>query len=318
MKVYHNILDTPLDMPSPAVTLGTFDGLHRGHLAILDRLCEVGDARQAPKVAVTYDPHPQRVLSSPERAPRLLSTLPERLERFERTGVDAVVVVPFSREFSRWPANRFVDEVLCGRLHAGCVVVGYDHAFGHDRRGKTDTLHDELGRRGIPLEVVPPVKDAGGPIKSSRIRRLLLAGELDMANLLLGYRYSFSGEIVPGNGRGADLGFPTANIRVPEEKQLPADAIYGAEAVMDGEAYPALVHIGPRPTIGEDKVCVEAHMLEFPNRDLYGQSITITPEVELRKVEAFGTLQALVSQIEKDREQFMTYRRRKENARASQ
>ena len=320
MDIVRNILDKPLGLKDPQISLGTFDGLHRGHVSILERLKQRAASAGVPAVAVTYHPHPQRVLADNSKAPKLLSTMPERLKRFRELGMDAVVVIPFDRPFSRWTAEDFVRTILLEQLRSGGVVVGYDHAFGHDRRGKTDLLQAELSHHGIPVEVVPPVKDAGGPIKSSRIRRLLASGELDTANLLLGYAYSFTGEVVRGDRRGATLGFPTANINIPDEKQLPAQAIYGAQAHLGDESYPALVHIGPRPTLHEQEMRVEAHLLDFPSRDLYGETISITPEVHLREVEGFDSLPALAAQLEKDRKEFIAYRnrKRKENARASQ
>jgi riboflavin kinase/FMN adenylyltransferase len=317
MRIFHDILKEPLGMNRPAVTLGTFDGLHRGHIAILDRLREVARESGAPRVAVTFDPHPQRVLATDSRAPGLLSTLDERLARFEYMGLDCVVVIPFDRDFSRWSAERFVDEVLVKHMSAGRVVVGYDHAFGHDRRGKADMLTSYLAPQGIVVDVVPPVKSGDGPVKSSRIRRLLAAGEIDMANSLLGYEYSFTGTVVRGDGRGAEIGFPTANLDVPEVKQLPSHAIYGATVHLGNKAHHGLVHLGPRPTLGETQVRVEVHLLDFSARDLYGEQMTVTPEVELRKVEAFSSLNALVTQLKKDRTQYNEYRNRKENARAS-
>lgn len=317
MKVVRDILTKPLGMNKPAVALGTFDGLHRGHVAILDRLSVLAREAGAPRVAMTFDPHPQRVLATDSRAPLLLSTLDERLTRFELLGVDCVVVIPFDREFSRWSAERFVDDILLKHVSAGRIVVGYDHAFGHDRRGKTDMLKSYLAPKGIEVEVVPPVKNGDGPVKSSRIRRLLAAGDIEMANSLLGFEYSFSGTVVKGDGRGAEIGFATANLEVPEEKQLPSHAIYGATVHIGGSAHHGLVHLGPRPTLEESKVRVEVHLLDFSARDLYGEKITVTPEVVLRKVEAFSSLEALVTQIKKDRTQYNEYRNRKENARAS-
>lgn len=318
MKVLRDPQPGELGAAKAAVSLGTFDGLHRGHLAILARLHQVAQAEGRMTVAVTYDPHPQRVLSPADRAPGLLSTLEERLERFASQRVDAVAVLTFTRDFSRQSAEQFVESVLLGRLDAGHVVVGYDHAFGHDRRGKTDLMKALLAEYNIPLSVVPPVKSGEGPVKSSRIRRLLSAGEIDQAANLLGYPYEFSGIVVEGDRRGRELGFPTANLNVPVEKQLPAYGIYGAVARESGVSYPALVHIGPRPTLGDRRVAVEAHLLDFAPRDLYGRRLTIVPEVLLRKPGDFGSLPDLARQMEKDREQYIEYKRRKENARASQ
>lgn len=318
MKVFRDPEKAELGMTQPAVSLGTFDGLHRGHAAILARLLQVAKSQNRKSVAVTYDPHPQRVLASGGRAPGLLSTLEERLARFEAHGVDAVVVLTFTRDFSRQTAEQFVEDVLVSRLDAGHVVVGYDHAFGHDRRGKTDLLRDLLAEHGIPLDVVSPVKSGEGPIKSSRIRRLLAAGDLEQVALLLGYPYEFSGKVVPGDHKGTDLGFPTANMEVPAEKQLPPEGIYGATARLEGTTHPALIHIGPRPTLNDPRLRVEAHLLDFPPRDLYGKMLTVVPEVILRKPEAFDTLAELQRQMEKDREQYIEYRRRKEKTRAPQ
>lgn len=318
MKIFRDPRQSELGFAKPAVSLGTFDGLHRGHVAILTRLLDVARAEGRMSVAVTYDPHPQRVLSPALRAPGLLSTLDERLERFKTQGVDAVTVLTFTRDFSRQSAEQFVESVLLGRLDAGHVVVGYDHAFGHDRRGKTDLMKSLLAEHDIPLSVVPPVKSGEGPIKSSRIRRLLAAGEIEQAANLLGYPYEFTGIVVEGDHRGTELGFPTANLEVPAEKQLPAFGIYGAVARESGVSYPALVHIGPRPTLGDRRLVVEAHLLDFSPRDLYGRRLTVVPEVLLRNIGDFGSLSELTRQMEKDREQYIEYKRRKENARASQ
>lgn len=318
MKVFRDPERNEMSMTKPAVSLGTFDGLHRGHAAILARLLQAAKSENRKAVAVTYDPHPQRVLATNGKAPCLLSTLDERLARFEAHGVDAVVVLTFSRDFSRLTAEQFVEDILVDRLDAGHVVVGYDHAFGHDRRGKTDLLKELLEEQDIPLEVVSPVKSGEGPIKSSRIRRLLSAGELNQVAELLGYPYEFSGRVVPGDHRGTELGFPTANLEIPAEKQLPPHGIYGAVARLAGETYQALIHIGPRLTVGDPRLRVEAHLLNFPPRDLYGAVLTVVPEVVLRKPEAFDTLAELQRQMEKDREQYIEYRRRKEKSRATQ
>jgi riboflavin kinase/FMN adenylyltransferase len=268
-------------------------------------------------VAVTFDPHPQRVLAADSRVPKLLSTLDERLARFSDLGVDCVVVIPFSRDFSRWPAERYIKELVLGRLGAGHLVVGYDHAFGHDRRGKTDLLQLELDRHQIPLEVVPPVKDGDGPVKSSRIRRLLAAGDLQAAAHLLGYDYSFAGVVVRGDGRGARLGFPTANLDVPAEKLLPPHGIYGAMARVGETEFHSLVHLGPRPTVGQEAVTAEVHLLNFEYRELYGESLRVTPEVALRNVETFPDTGTMVAQIKKDKKEYMEYIDRKEKSRAS-
>lgn len=317
MQVVKSILTTPLGLERPVVTMGTFDGLHRGHVAIVERLLALSRESDTSAVAVTFDPHPQRVLAVDDRAPKLLSTLEERLERFAALKVDCVVVIPFDREFSRWPADRYINELVLGRLGAGYLVVGYDHAFGHDRRGKTDMLRTALERHHVPLEVVPPVKDGEGPVKSSRIRRLLSAGDLKAANRMLGYDYSFAGRVVRGDGRGARLGFPTANLDVPKEKLLPPHGIYGATAFVGETGYHSLVHLGPRPTVGQAGVSVEVHLLDFEYRELYGESIRVTPEVALRAVETFPDTGTMVAQIKQDKQEYMEYIDRKEKSRAS-
>lgn len=317
MQVYLDILEKPLGLEKPAVTMGTFDGLHLGHVQILERLKAIAAEEKRDAVAVTFDPHPQRVLAPDDRAPKLLSTLSERVARFEYLGIKHVVVIPFSRRFSRWTADRFIEDILLGHLGTGHLVVGYDHAFGHDRRGKTDMLEEELKKRSIPLDVVAPVKAGEGPVKSSRIRRLLAAGELKAANDLLGYDYFFSGEVVKGDGRGARLGFPTANMSVPPEKQLPPHGIYGVRADVAGQTYPALMHLGPRPTVGQDAVSTEVHILDFPERPLYGETVTVTPEVALREVGAFRDTGELVRQMKEDKKQYIEYMNRKEKHRAS-
>jgi len=317
MRVVKDIFERPLDLDRPVVTMGTFDGLHRGHVAIIEHLRSRAQKEGKPTVAVTFDPHPQRVLASDRRAPKLLSTLDERLERFELLGLDCVVVIPFDRAFSRWTAERYINELVLGKLNAGQLVVGYDHAFGHDRRGKTDLLRAELDRHHIPLDVVPPVKDGEGPVKSSRIRRVLQAGDLVAAAHMLGYSYSFAGPALRGDGRGAKLGFPTANLDVPNEKLLPPHGIYGATTRIGETSYYSLLHLGPRPTVGQDEVTVEVHLLDFEYRELYGEVLRVTPEVALRGVESFADTDAMVEQINKDKVEYMEYIDRKEKSRAS-
>jgi len=298
MQVVH-FPDSPRPRwPYPVVALGNFDGLHRGHQKLVDEVRRQAGERGGTAAVMIFDPHPPRVLR-PDKAPPLLMTLDQKLEAFERAGVQGVAIVRFTHELSRWEPELFVETVLVDWLRASEVWVGANFLFGRDRSG-TFTLLRALGEdRGFRTEKIEPVRYKDFVVSSTRVRHLVAEGRVDEAGALLGHHYFVDGEVVRGDGRGRELGFPTANLRAANDL-LPANGIYATVAVIDGVSHRAVTSIGVRPTLGEGgPLTVETHLLEG-GRDLYGCRLRLAFVKWLREERAFDGLPALVAQMSRD------------------
>jgi riboflavin kinase/FMN adenylyltransferase len=272
--------------------VGVFDGVHLGHRAILERV----KGRSVPGVVLTFEPHPAEVLA-PGTNPRLITTIEERIDLIEASGVDVVAVIDLA-EIRYLAPEEFVARVLLAKLGAGHVVVGADFQFGRDRAGDCEFLIESGRRHGFDVDVVGLV-GSEGVISSTRIREMIEEGDVAGAARLLGSRYRLSGEVVPGDHRGKDLGFPTSNLRPPERKVIPGKGIYAAWARLDGEKVAAAVNVGTRPTFGGTELLIEAHLLDF-DRDLYGTTLTLEFVDRLRPELEFDTAQDLVAAITAD------------------
>ncbi|MSO49795.1 MAG: bifunctional riboflavin kinase/FAD synthetase [Acidobacteria bacterium] len=295
MHIAHFLADAPPRWPRPVAALGNFDGVHRGHQKILDRVKAQAAACGGNPVVVTFDPHPPRVVR-PDKAPPMLMTLAQRLETFERAGVYGVAVVQFTPEMARWEPEAFVDRVLVDWLEVAEVWVGANFLFGRDRLG-TFTLLKVLGEdRGFLTGNIEPVRYRDFVVSSTRIRRLIGEGRVGESAELLGHHYFLDGVVVHGEKRGRLLGFPTANLHVANEL-LPAWGIYATIAVVDGVRHPAVTSLGVRPAItGDGAVTVETHLLDGAI-DLYGVSMRLEFVEWLRPEEKFDSLEALSAQI---------------------
>ncbi|MDQ7857355.1 MAG: riboflavin biosynthesis protein RibF [Armatimonadota bacterium] len=280
-----------------AVALGTFDGLHRGHRAVIDCLREVAGRTAGQSVALTFDPHPLTVIALPEE-PFLLSTLDERVELFAASGVDALVVVRFDHALRQLPPEQWLEQ-LAARLRPVHVVVSSTHAFGRDRQGTPEMLDRWARARGVGLTVVPPVRADGVVISSSGIRGLLRSGDVRTAAAWLGRWYGLRGRVVPGDRRGRQLGVPTANLDIPPLKLVPARGIYAAYATVAGATYAAAVSVGVRPTFGEGRLVVEVHLLGV-EVDLYGQTLEVRFVERLRDEVRYPDVEALKAQMALD------------------
>ncbi|HEY3378942.1 MAG TPA: bifunctional riboflavin kinase/FAD synthetase [Armatimonadota bacterium] len=295
MKVIRGI--RPDLLPASVVTLGMFDGVHRGHQALL-QTCRTQAAQvHLPAVALTYEPHPSVILR-PDHPIALLTTMPEKLEHLARWGMDVVVIPEFTLEFSQLPADRFLHEVLVAALHPQVVVAGYRTTFGHAREGTAAVLRDAGVALGFAVDIVEPIEVAGGPVSSTRIRQALEAGEIALATELLGYRYQLSGLVTHGDGRGHQIGVPTANLTTPPEKLIPADGVYAVEASAPGVTRRAVMNIGKRPTFNRP-YSLEVHLLDY-HADLYGQPLTVTFLARLRETRPFDSQESLLAQIRAD------------------
>ncbi len=281
----------------PVVALGNFDGVHRGHQKLIDDVRRQAKERAGTSVAMTFDPHPSRVLR-PDKAPALLMTLDQKLDAFQRAGVDAVAVVRFTAELSRWEPELFVETVIVDWLRAAEVRVGANFLFGRDRAG-TFTLLKTLGEdRGFVTEAIEPVRYKDFVVSSSRIRRLVAEGRVDEAGSLLGHHYFIDGTIVRGDGRGRGFGFPTANLQSANEL-MPAEGVYATIALLGSTAYRAVSSVGVRPTIGDGQFTVETFILDGTH-EIYGASMRLAFVKWLREQQRFDTVEALAARIAAD------------------
>ena len=283
--------------PAPVTALGNFDGLHRGHQQLIAAVCARAAERGGVGVAMVFEPHPSQVLR-PDKAPALLMTLEQKLEAFARAGLGGVAIVRFTPELSRWEPETFVETVLIDWLRVAEVWVGENFLFGRDRKG-TFTLLRALGEdRAFRTEKIEPVRYKDFVVSSTRVRHLIGEGRVDEAGALLGRYYTIDGVVVHGDGRGRELGYPTANLDVASAL-LPAFGIYVTVATIEGVTHPSVTSVGVRPTIGDGRLAVEAHLLDGP-KDLYGTRVRLGFVSRLREERKFDGLDALKVQIAAD------------------
>ena len=299
LDVIHYPDDPPQpDWHQPVLALGNFDGLHRGHARILERVVRTAAERNATPLLLTFDPHPTRVVR-PDKAPPLLMTLGQKIEAAGRAGIQGVAVVRFTRELSGWDPETFVRRVLVDWLHVAEVWVGANFLFGHDRAGNFTRLRSLGARYGFRAERIDPVRYKDFVVSSTRIRRLIAEGRVDEAGALLGRHYFLDGVIVHGLQRGRLLGFPTANLETPNEL-LPPNGVYATVAGVGGVLYPSVTNIGVRPTFHQPSaVVVEAHLLDR-EIDLYGAEMRLSFLQRVRDERTFDGVEALKAQIAAD------------------
>ena len=282
----------------PVLALGNFDGVHRGHRKILDRLHRVASERGATSVVMTFDPHPPRVVR-PDKAPALLMTKAQKLDAIAAAGVQGAAIVRFTPELSRWEPETFVRTVLVDWLHVSEVWVGANFLFGHDRTGNFSMLRELGGRYGFKAEKIDPVRYKDFVVSSTRVRRLVSEGRMDEAGALLGHEYFLDGTVMRGDQRGRTIGFPTANLCTDNEL-LPPHGVYATTAKVGEIVYASVTNIGTRPTVDQSgRTVVETHIFDL-NRDLYGGAIRIGFVQRLRDERAFESLELLRAQIDAD------------------
>ena len=283
---------------------GFFDGVHLGHKQVIDQLCAVARARGEESLLVTFWPHPRSVLQQDADRLRLLSTLQEKRERCLAYGIDRFEVLPFSRAFSELSAETFIREYLVDRLGVTTLVLGYDHRLGHDRFESTEQMMETVSRCGVtPMRVEAFSEGTDRIISSTQVRKALGAGDVVLAERMLGYRYAMLGVVVAGNRIGRTLGFPTANMQLYEPlKLVPADGVYAVEVSVLGQRFQGVCNIGHRPTVGlSDARTIETHILDF-DQDIYGLDLQIAFCARLRDERRFASLDLLKAQLCLDRE----------------
>jgi riboflavin kinase/FMN adenylyltransferase len=297
VEVVRHIATSSRRFVAPVLTLGNFDGVHRGHQAILGRVAEVAHATGGEAVALTFHPHPVSVLR-PERAPALITSLRDRLALLAGTDLDVVLLQHFTPAFSGLSAEAFVERVVVERLGATRVIVGHSVSFGQGRRGDA-TLLSALGARyGFGVEVVGPVRVDGHDVSSSAVRRAIADGDVTLAATLLGRPHRLSGRVVTGRRRGATIGFPTANVAV-RAGMWPPDGVY-AVRMLRGDAWlDGVANIGTNPTFGDAGRTLEVYLFDF-DADIYGERVSVGFVERLRGEETFPSVEALVARIARD------------------
>jgi len=288
----------PLGVGPTAVTIGFFDGVHRGHRAVFRRTVEVARRRGLVPVAVTFDRHPREVLT-PGQEPPLLTTMERKAGLIAELEIEALVVLEFDEEFSGWPPEEFVERVLVRGVSAAHAVVGSNFTFGHKAAGTLAVLNDLGAASGFTVEGMSLLKLDGRPVSSSSIREALAAGDLEWPALALGRRYAVDGVVMPGAGRGRAMGFPTANVTVPGRMLLPAEGVYAGKAHADGEAWVAAISVGTNPTFGHEPLHLEAFLLDFDG-DVTGRLLSVEFWERLRDQVRFESAEDLVRQMKED------------------
>jgi riboflavin kinase/FMN adenylyltransferase len=298
MKRVSGLDALPLEPEPAVVTVGFFDGVHLGHRAVLATTVAAARERGMRAIAVTFDRHPRETLT-PGREPRLLTTVERKARLIEETGIDVLLVLEFTLEFSQWPAERFMGEVLRDGLHARHCVMGASFTFGHRALGDVSLLMAEGARYGFTAERVDLVELDDRTVSSSSVREALAAGDLDWPRRALGRRFVLDGSVVSGSGRGHGLGYPTANLRTWPRLLLPGQGIYAGRAQLNGEIHVAAIDVGTNPTFGTEPLHVESFLLDFDG-DLVGKHMAVEFWAYLRPEVRFDSPDELVAAMDDD------------------
>lgn len=282
------------------VTTGTFDGVHLGHLQIINRLIEVAERTEGETVLLTFSPHPRRVLFPNDKSLKLLNTEEEKIALLKKAGIENLIIYPFTKEFSELSSSDFIKSILVEKIKTKKLVIGYDHHFGKNREGNFENLKKHGPEYGFEVEEIP-VKDIDEVnVSSSKIRAGLMNGDIETANKYLGYEYSLRGKVVKGKQLGKELGYPTANIEVNDDNKLiPKTGIYAVRVKYKNQDLSGMMSIGFNPTVGGEKQTIEVNIFDF-NKDIYGEELTVSFVGKLREEEKFDSLDALKLQMKND------------------
>ncbi|MBO4603637.1 MAG: bifunctional riboflavin kinase/FAD synthetase [Salinivirgaceae bacterium] len=297
MEIFNSLENITIDRP--VVTIGSFDGVHIGHRQVVENLKAEARLRGGKSVVFTFWPHPAVVLGTDHF--HLLSTLDEKIELFKQTGIDYLIVAPFSKAFSQIEYCDFVRDILVGKLHIDTLLLGYDNKIGHNGRGRFDEVGKLAADYGFNIKRMSVIAENDAPVSSTKIRELLSQGEVSRAAGLLGRQYSLAGKVVNGNHIGSTIGFPTANIKPDECKFVPGNGVYAASVQITDKQYFGMLNIGSRPTIdaANKERSIEVHLFNFA-RNLYGQNLTVNFIEKIRNEQKFNSIEELKNQLQAD------------------
>ena len=300
LKVYHSVDEFP-SIRNPVITVGTFDGVHHGHQKIITGLIDAGKQQNGESVILTFFPHPRMVLFPDDNDLKLLNTLNEKISLLEKLGIDHLIIHPFTKDFSRMTATEFIRDILVNKLKIKKIVIGYNHQFGRNREGTFEQLTELSTLHHFEVEEIPEQDVNNIAVSSTKIREALHQGDISVANQLLGYEFLLFGKVVKGDGIGAKLGFPTANVSVPEDyKIVPSEGIYAVKIFIGQREFMGMMYIGKRPVVKGKSLVLEVNIFDF-NELIYGQTISIKFVGKIRDDIAFDNLDQLKVQMNKDK-----------------
>jgi len=302
MNIYHDIDKLP-HFNNAVITIGTFDGVHKGHLQIIKQLVEEAKSINGTPVLITFYPHPKQIVGSGKTPLYIINTLTEKAALLSKAGIEHLVVVPFNKEFANQPATEYISKFLVRCFKPHTIIIGYDHRFGKNREGDYHLLENFAPRFGYIVKEIPEQLLQNAIISSTKIRESLLTGEVSTANDFLGYHYFFSGIVIEGNKLGRTIGYPTANLFIEDENKLtPSNGVYAVEVVVEdmNTTFKGMMNIGIRPTVGGTKRVVEVNIFDFDEM-IYGKNVTVYIVAKFRDEAKFNGLEELKKQLAQDK-----------------
>jgi len=299
VKIYRSI-DEISDLIKPAATIGTFDGVHLGHRMVIQHLNSIAKERNTESLIITFEPHPRIVLNKDVSNLRFINNASEKAKLLEKAGVDHLLILPFTYDFSKITARDFIQNYLINKLHVQAMTVGYDHHFGR-MDGEDEDVTVLLKEYGIAVERIPEQDVENISVSSTKIRKAIMEGDIPLANGFLSYNYGLCGTVIHGNKLGRTIGFPTANLMLAFKlKLLPQDGVYAALAIFKGKTYKAMLNIGFKPTVLSSERSIEVHLLDF-DQEIYGEYLEVELVRKIRNEKTFPDLNSLKMQLEQDR-----------------
>ena len=305
MEVYKSINNIPL-LPESVVTIGTFDGCHRGHQEVIKKVVSTSQSINKKSVLITFDPHPRHILQLDNKLP-ILMHVSKKLEILESLNINVVVLIPFDIEFSKVKAKDFLNNIVVKHFNPSRIIIGYDHHFGFEREGSPMFLTNYGKEKGFNVDVLEPITDENITISSTHIRKLIKEGFVRRASFELGWVFGFESKVIEGAGRGKELGFPTANFVPVEKNQLvPANGVYFIRGRINGNNLYGMCNLGIRPTFNETDFVMEVHFFDLMSNDIYGENITVEFLERIRDEIKFSNPQKLIEQLNKDKQNCMS------------
>lgn len=305
MEVIHSLFDLNPSQKT-IITIGTFDGVHIGHQKIIEKLVSEAKASNKKSVLLTFFPHPRMVLQK-DVSIKLINTITEKAQHLEKLGLDYLIIHPFSKEFSRLTALDFVRDILVNQLNISKLIIGYDHHFGKNREGNIEQLTEYSHLYDFTVQEIPAQDIDDVSVSSTKIRKALANGHLKAANNYLGYNFSLTGKVVNGKQLGGKIGFPTANIDIPEDyKLIPKTGVYIIKSIIENTTIYGMMNIGNRPTVDGEHQTIEVHYFNF-NQNLYCKELTIELLYYLRNEQKFDSVSCLISQLKKDKQNSLLF-----------